>query len=91
MGPICTTWPLDEQGEIATGRTSYLALMQLGYLPDGQTLTSAVSGDGTVMINAVAADDGSLALMLVDLRGPAAVDPVPVEVSTPSTLPADAP
>ena len=44
------------------------------------------------MVHAVAADDGSLALAIVDLRDPATADgATAVEVSAPSGLPSDAP
>src|SRR5690625_6361431 len=52
------TGSLEFPGLCVTGRTSYLALLQLGHLPDGQILSPAVSGDGTVMVHAVAGDDG---------------------------------
>lgn len=91
MSPVCATGDLDEPGLIVTGRSSYLALMQLGHLPDGQVLSPAVSGDGSVMVHGVLGDDGSLALMLVDMRDPATSVAVPLEISAPSGLPADAP
>lgn len=87
MSPVCATGPLEEPGEIVAGRTSYLALMLLGWLPDGQVLSPSVSGDGTVMVHGVLAEDGTLALAIVDLRDPAAAEPVPVEISAPSGLP----
>src|SRR5699024_9113080 len=55
--------------------------------PDGQVLAPAVSGDGEVMVHAALGDDGSLALVIVDLRDPAASESVPVEISSPSGLP----
>lgn len=91
MSPLCATGDLDDPGLIVEGRTSFLALMQLGQLPDGKVLSPAVSGDGTVMVHGVAVDDGSLALMIVDLRDPVTSEPVPVELSAPSGLPAGAP
>src|SRR5699024_10397134 len=60
MSPVCATGELEDPGLIVTGRTSYLAPLQLGHLPDGQILAPAVSGDGTVMVHAVAGDDGTL-------------------------------
>lgn len=91
MSPVCATGELDDPGLIVRGRTSYLALIQLGHLPDGRILSPAVSGDGSVMVHAVVADDGELALMIVDLREPAGAGAVPVEVSAPSRLAGDAP
>lgn len=92
MSPVCATGELEDPGLIVTGRTSYLALLQLGHLPDGQILAPAVSGDGTVMVHAVAGDDGTLALMIVDMRDPASADgAAPVEISAPTDLPSDAP
>lgn len=92
MSPLCATGELEDPGLIVTGRTSYLALLQLGHLPDGQILAPAVSGDGTVMVHAVAGDDGTLALMIVDMRDPASADgAAPVEISAPTDLPSDAP
>jgi len=91
MSPVCATGDLADPGLIVAGRGSFLALMQLGYLPDGQVLSPAVSGDGSVMVHGVLGDNGSLALVIVDLRDPASADAVPVEVSVPNELPADAP
>ncbi|WP_422115716.1 hypothetical protein [Brachybacterium sp. UNK5269] len=87
MSPICARGPHEDAGPIVAGRTSYLALMMLGNLPDGQVLTPSVSGDGTVMVHGVVADDGSLALVIVDMRDPADVGTaVAVQVSAPSGL-----
>lgn len=91
MSPVCATGELEDPGLIVAGRTSYLALMQLGHLPDGQILSPAVSGEGTVMAHGVAADDGALAVMIADMRDPTSEDAVPVEISAPSDLPDDAP
>lgn len=97
MSPICATGTLEDPGLITAGRTSYLSLMQLGYLPEGQVLAPHVSGDGAVMVHGVYGDDGGIALVLVDLRDPSAADDsadggaVAVEVSAPSGLPEDAP
>src|SRR5690625_1068186 len=43
------------------------------------------------MVHGVAADDGSLAVMVVDMRDPASEDAVPVEISAPTGLPDGAP
>ena len=91
MSPVCAAGELENPGLLVAGRTSYLALMQLGQLPDGQVLSPAVSGDGTVMIHAVLGEDGSLAIAIVDMRDPAEAGAVPVEISAPSGLPDDAP
>lgn len=91
MSPVCATGDLQDPGLIITGRTSYLALMQLGHLPDGKILSAAVSGDGSVMVHGVLGDDGSLALVVVDMREPATSDAVPLEINAPNGLPADAP
>ncbi|WP_245822954.1 hypothetical protein [Brachybacterium avium] len=91
MSPLCASGDLADPGLIVQGRTSYLALMLLGQLPDGQVFSPAVSGDGMVMVHGVLAGDGSLALMIVDMREPATADAAPVEISAPSGLPADVP
>lgn len=91
MSPVCGTGELENPGLLVAGRTSYLALMQLGQLPDGQVLSPAVSGDGSVMVHAVLGDDDSLAVAIVDMRDPAQTDAVPVEISVPSGLPDGAP
>ncbi|MDN5685483.1 MAG: hypothetical protein L0G94_02215 [Brachybacterium sp.] len=91
MSPVCATGGLEQPGEIVAGRSSYLALMQLGWLPDGQTLSPAVSGDGSVMVHGVLAEDGSLSVMIVDMRDPTEASAVPVRISAPQGLPEDAP
>src|SRR5699024_3628724 len=91
MSPLCATGELQDPGLITRGRGSYLALMMLSQLPEGQVLTPTVSGDGTVMAHGVVDDDGELALMIVNLRDPAEADPVPVEISSPSGLAEEAP
>lgn len=93
MSPLCATGPLDDPGQIVTGRGSFLALMLLGTLPDGQVLTPSVSGDGSVMVHGVLGTDGDYAAVIVDLRDPAGTGttPVPVDVPAPSGLPGDAP
>lgn len=91
MSPLCATGPLDDPGEIVAGRTSYLALMMLGWMPDGKVLSPRVSGDGSVMVHGVLAEDGTLALALVDMRDPAAAETAPVTISTPTGLPGSAP
>ncbi|ATG50900.1 hypothetical protein CFK38_04675 [Brachybacterium vulturis] len=90
MSPLCATGDLADPGLIVEGRTSYLALMLLGQLPDGRVLSPAVSGDGMVMVHGVLAEDGSLALMVVDLRDPTTAEAAPVQISAPSGLPAGA-
>lgn len=65
--------------------------MMLGQLPEGQVLPPTVSGDGEVMVHGVLGDDGSLALMIVDLRDPAEAEPVPVEISSPADDLGDSP
>lgn len=85
MSPVCAAGEHWDPGEIVAGRASYLALIMLSQLPDGKVLTPAVSGDGSVMVHGVLADDGDLALLVVDLRDPAAgSEAVPVEISAPS-------
>src|SRR5699024_48454 len=71
ISPVCAAGALEGPGRSVPGRTSYLALLQRGPPPDGQTPSPAVAGDGTVMVHAVAGDDGTLALMIVDMRDPA--------------------
>lgn len=91
MSPLCATGEYESPGQIVEGQSSYLALMMLGQLPDGQVLTPTVSGEGEVMVHAVLGDDGSLALVIVDLRDPAVSESVPVEISSPSGLPEEMP
>ncbi|WP_051266575.1 hypothetical protein [Gulosibacter molinativorax] len=92
MSPICATGTYSDPGTIVQGRTSYLALMQLSWIPDGNMLTPTVSGDGTVMVHGVFGADGSLTLVVSDLRDPASgAEALPVTVSAPSGLGADAP
>ncbi|MCH1883617.1 hypothetical protein [Agrococcus sp. ARC_14] len=93
MSAVCASGLHHDPGALFSGRSSFLALMQLGWLPDGQVLTPAVSGDGRVFVHAVAGDDGSLALMVVDQRDPEAqgAGAVPVQVSAPTGLPDGAP
>lgn len=91
MSPLCATGEYDSPGQIVEGQGSYLSLMMLSQLPEGQVLTPAVSGDGEVMVHGVLGDDGELALMIVDLRDPAEADPVAVEISSPSGLPEETP
>lgn len=87
MSPICATGDFQEPGELLAGRTSFLALLQLAQIPEGRVLTAAVSGAGEVMVHAVAADDGTLTLVIVDLRDPASdPHPAPVQISAPSGL-----
>lgn len=92
MSPICATGPYGDPGTIVQGRTSYLALMQLSWIPDGNMLTPTVSGDGKVMVHGILGEDASLTLVVTDLRDPASgADAIPVSVSAPSGLGADAP
>ncbi|UQN28083.1 hypothetical protein [Brachybacterium kimchii] len=92
MSPLCAQGPKDDPGEIFQGRTSYLSLMQLGWIPEGKVLTPSASGDGRVMVHGVLADDGTLTLVIVDMRAPSsAAEPVPVRVSAPRSLSGDAP
>lgn len=86
MSPVCARGPLEDPGEIVAGRTSFLALMQLGWVPDGRVLDSSSSGDGTIVIHGVLADDGVLAVLLVDLRDPAdeTVAVAPVDIKAPA-------
>lgn len=85
MSPICARGTLEEPGQIVEGRTSYLALMLLGDLPNGRVLTPATSGTGDVMVHGVVAEGGELALVIVDMRDPSddAVEAVPVQISAP--------
>lgn len=68
MSPVCAVGPFEDPGQIIGGRTSFLALMMLGWMPDGSVMSPSVSGDGEIMVHGVAGDDGSLAVMIVDLR-----------------------
>ncbi|MFC7375401.1 hypothetical protein ACFQRD_09030 [Brachybacterium sp. GCM10030268] len=87
MSPVCARGPLDDPGLIMEGRTSYLSLMMLGDLPDGRILSPTTSGDGRIAVHGVIAQDGNLALMIVDLRDPESEDQsAPVEISPPSNV-----
>lgn len=85
MSPVCATGSLEDPGQIFAGRGSYLALMLLGWLPEGTVLTPSASGDGRIMVHGVLADDGAVSLVIVDLRDPEASDSpaVPVHVELP--------
>src|SRR5699024_3066300 len=91
MSTLCATGEYDSPGQIVQGQGSYLALMMLSQLPDGQVLTPTISGDGEVMVHGVLGDDGSLALVIVDMRDPVEAKPVPVDIATPRGLPEEAP
>lgn len=93
MSPICARGTLEEPGQIVEGRSSYLALMMLGSLPDGKVLTPTVSGDGSVSVHAVLGNDGGLAIMMVDMRDPSEemYTTRPVEISAPEGAEAVAP
>lgn len=92
MSPVCAIGPYSDPGEVVQGRTSYLALMQLGWIPDGRMLTPTVSGDGTVMVHSIYSADGTLTFVITNMRDPAAsVVPVPVSIAAPSGLGSDAP
>lgn len=85
MSPLCARGPFSDPGQIVEGRSSFLALMQLGTLPDGQVLTPAVTGDGRISLHAVLGDDGQLAIVVVDMRDPSEPEnhTVPMEISAP--------
>ncbi|MGF7022917.1 hypothetical protein [Brachybacterium tyrofermentans] len=93
MSPLCARGPFSDPGQILEGRSSFLALMQIGTLPDGQVLTPAMTGDGQIALHAVLGDDGRLAIVLVDLRDPSTSgnSTVPVEISAPDGTSAVAP
>ncbi|EWS81418.1 hypothetical protein BF93_16545 [Brachybacterium phenoliresistens] len=91
MSPVCATGSLDRPGGLLRGRTSFLAMLQLAQLPAGTVLAPAVSGDGRIMVHAVLGDDGTLGVMIVDLRDPEGAAPVPVQLSAPGGLDAAAP
>lgn len=92
MSPVCATGDLEDPGEILQGRTSFLSLMQLGWVSEGRVLAPMVSGDERIMVHGTYAEDGTLALMIVDMRDPAdGSDDVPVRISAPSGLGAHAP
>src|SRR5699024_9573892 len=91
MSPLCATGEYESPGQIVQGQSSYLALMMLSQLPDGQVLTPTVSGDGSVMVHGVLGNNGSLVLVIVDLRDPAEAEPQQVEIAKPRGLPEEAP
>lgn len=92
MSPVCATGTAEAPGELVMGRANFLAMMQVGWLPDGQVLTPSAGGDGRVFVHGVLGDDGSLALLVIDLRDPAGGEgAAPVEVAAPSGLPDGAP
>ena len=91
MSSICALGDYDDPGLIMGGRTSYLSMMMLGWLPDGHVLSPTVSGDGTVMVHGALGDDGTLAVVIVDLRDPAEDDSITaVDLSAPTGLADDA-
>ena len=85
MSPICALGDVEDPGLILGGRSSYLSLMMLGWLPDGRVLQPDVSGKGEVMVHGVHGDDGELGVVIVDMREPGAADAVPVEIQAPSS------
>lgn len=93
MSPICAQGSLDAPRPIVEGRSSYLALMMLGNLPDGTVLTTQMSGDGKVSVHAVLGDDGGLTVVVVDMRDPSneAYVTRPVEIMAPEGLSAQHP
>src|SRR5699024_3359484 len=91
MSTLCATGPYRKPGQIVEGQGSFLALMMLGQMSHGSVLTPTVSGSGTVMVHGVLGDDGSLSLLVVDLRDPATKAPLPVRITRPTGLPDDAP
>ena len=91
MSTLCATGPYRKPGQIVEGQGSFLALMMLGQMSHGSVLTPTVSGSGTVMVHGVLGDDGSLSLLVVDLRDPATKSPLPVRITRPTGLPDDAP
>jgi hypothetical protein len=92
MSPVCASGTVDAPGEVIEGRSNFLALMLLSWVPDGQVLTPTVSGDGSVMVHGVYGDDGSLTYVIVDMRDPSATDALaPVSLHAPEGLGADAP
>lgn len=70
MSPVCGLGSYSDPGQIIGARTSFQALMMMGWLPEGTVLTPDVSGDGEVMTHAVLGEDGELAIVVVDLRDP---------------------
>jgi hypothetical protein len=91
MSPLCATGTHREPGQIVEGKGSFLALMMLGQVPEGQVLTPDVSGSGTVMVHGVLGDDGTLSVLIVDLRDPTSAAPLPVQLDAPTGLPDGAP
>lgn len=88
MSPLCARGPYEDPGLLVEGRTSYLALMLLGHLPDGRMLSPATDGNGDVMVHGVIGDDGELGLVVVDLRDPSvpSAGSTPVQISLPAGL-----
>lgn len=86
MSPLCATGPYRNPGKIVEGQGSFLALMLLSQIPDGQVLRPTVDGHRGVTAHGVLGEDGSITLSLVDLRDPEAADPISVEISCPSDL-----
>ncbi|MGO1544804.1 MAG: hypothetical protein ACTHXA_10755 [Gulosibacter sp.] len=92
MSPVCATGSYGDPGVLLEGRTSYLALMQLSWIPEGVMLSPTVDGDGTIMVHAVLGNDGSITVVISDLRDPASTsNAIPVEVAAPEGLDQDAP
>ncbi|QCR52979.1 hypothetical protein C1N80_04870 [Brachybacterium sp. SGAir0954] len=92
MSSICATGSLDSPGLIVEGRSSYLALMQLAQMPEGQVLSPSTSGDGQISVHGVLTDDGALSIAIVDMRDPTEDSSTrTVQVSAPGGLPEGAP
>ncbi|PWH06460.1 hypothetical protein DEO23_05680 [Brachybacterium endophyticum] len=92
MSPLCARGTKDDPAQILQGRTSFLALLQLGQIAEGRVLTPTVSGSGRVMAHGVMSEDGTLSIVLVDMRDPSSDEgPAPVRISAPSGVGKDAP
>lgn len=81
MSSLCATGSYQNPGQIVEGQGSFLALMLLSQIPDGQVLTPTVSGSGAVTVHAVLGDDGSLAIAIVDLRDPQLKRATPIHIT----------
>lgn len=71
MSPICASGEIDDPVRVVEGRSSYLALMLLGEIPDGEILPVETRGNDAVSAHAVLDEERQLTLTLIDLRDPA--------------------
>ncbi|MBK0330724.1 hypothetical protein I8D64_04845 [Brachybacterium sp. MASK1Z-5] len=92
MSPLCARGTVDDPDPILEGRTSFLSLVQLGQIPAGRVLTPTVSGDGKIMVHGVLSSNGTLSIIIVDMRDPSGEQhPRSVRINAPSSIGQDVP